>query len=60
MFETLEKCLDGDVASEVDLAQLRGQRRVITLCTVKNGVVEEFSSIGLKGVSARVFVDNKS
>jgi len=46
--------------SKKDLAQLRGQKRVITTCTVKKGIVEDFSNISLSGVSARVFVDGKS
>jgi len=29
-------------------------------CTVKNGIVEEFSDISLSGVGVRAFVDNKS
>lgn len=29
------------------------------VCTVKNGVVEEFSDISLRGFGARAFVDNK-
>ena len=32
----------------------------MTTCTVKNGVVEDFSNISLSGVCARVFVDGKS
>ena len=60
MFEILEECLESSVASKVDLVQLRGQRRVMMMCAVKNGVVEEFSSIRLNGVGARVFVDDKS
>ncbi|UCE96517.1 MAG: TldD/PmbA family protein [Candidatus Bathyarchaeota archaeon] len=40
--------------------QLRGQNRVITTCTVKNGVVEDFSSISLSGIGVRTFIDGKS
>jgi TldD protein len=40
--------------------QLRGQKRLITTCTVKNGSVEDFSNISLSGVGARVLVDDKS
>jgi len=32
----------------------------MTTCTVKNGVVEEFSNVSLSGVGIRVFVDDKS
>lgn len=60
MFKILEKCLKSNAISKVDLVQLRGQRRVMTLCAVKNGVVEEFSNVVLNGVGARVFVDGKS
>jgi predicted Zn-dependent protease len=60
MFEVLEKCLQTETASQAGLAQLRGQRRGITTCTVKNGVVEEFSSVSLGGVGIRVLVDDKS
>ena len=60
MFEILEKCLQTRIASQADLVQLRGQKRVMTTCTVKNGVIEEFSDISLNGVGVRVFVDGKS
>jgi len=60
MFESLEKCLQTRTASQANLVQLRGQKRTITTCTVKNGVVEEFSNVSLNGVSVRVFVDGKS
>lgn len=46
--------------NEADLVQLRGQKRVLTTCTVKNGIVEEFSNIKLGGVGIRAFVDGKS
>ncbi|MCZ2856188.1 MAG: TldD/PmbA family protein [Candidatus Bathyarchaeota archaeon] len=46
--------------SQADLAHLRGQKRVMTTCMVKNGVVEDFSDISLNGVCARVFADGKS
>ncbi len=42
------------------MAHLRGQKRVMTTCMVKNGVVEDFSDISLNGVCARVFADGKS
>jgi len=45
---------------QADFVQLRGQKRSMTTCTVKNGVVEEFSSIKLNGVGARAFIDSKS
>ena len=60
MFESLEKCLQTKKVSEADLVQLRGQKRMMTTCTVKNGVVEDFSDILLSGVGVRVFVDSKS
>jgi len=60
MFESLEKCLQTKKVSKADLVQLRGQKRVMTTCTVKNGVVEDFSNILLSGVGVRVFVDGKS
>jgi len=60
MFENLEKCLQTKTVSQANLVQLRSQKRVMTTCTVKNGVVEEFSNISLSGVGARVFVDNRS
>lgn len=60
MFEPLEKCLQSDLADQADLVQLRGQTRTITTCTVKNGVVEQFSTSALQGVGARVLVDKRS
>jgi len=45
---------------QADLVQLRGQKRVMTTCTVKNGVVEDFSNIFLNGLGVRVFVDGRS
>ncbi len=32
----------------------------MTTCTIKNGAVEDFSSISLNGISARAFVDKRS
>ena len=60
MFESLEKCLQTKKVSKADLVQLRGQKRVMITCTVKNGVVEDFSNILLNGVGVRVLVDSKS
>jgi TldD protein len=60
MFELLERCLRVKSVGQADLAQLRGQKRTVTICSVRNGVVEEFSSITLKGVGIRAFVDGKS
>lgn len=60
IFESLEKCLQTKIVSQADLTHLRGQKRVMTTCTVKNGVVEDFSNISLNGVCVRVFVDGKS
>lgn len=54
MFEILEKALDVPAAREAELAQVRGQRRRIVVCAVKNGFVENFSDISLMGVGARV------
>lgn len=39
---------------------LRGQKRHITLCTVKNNVIEDYSNIALTGMSARALVDDRS
>lgn len=60
LFENLEKCLQTEPARRADLVQLRGQTRVIMSCAVKNGVVEDFSSVSLSGVGARVLVDNRA
>lgn len=60
MFETLERCLKTNIVDQANLVQLRGQTRLLTTCTVKNGVVEEFSHIASGGVSARAYVDDKS
>jgi len=60
VFENLERCLQTKNASKADLVQLRGQKRVMTACAVKNGVVEDFSNVLLSGVGVRVFVDRKS
>jgi len=60
IFEGLEKCLQTKTVSQADLVQLRCQRRIMTTCTVKNGVVEEFSNVSLGGVGIRVLVDDKS
>jgi TldD protein len=59
MFEIFERCLESKAADRADLVQLRGQRRTITICTLKNGTVENFSNIGLNGASVRSFVDSK-
>jgi len=60
MFDILEKCLETSKTSPADLVQLRGQTRTMTTCTVKNGVVEDFSNISLNGVGARVLADGRS
>ncbi len=60
MFELLEKCVETKAAQEADLMQLRGQTRTMKTCTVRNGVIEEFSDISLDGFGVRAFVDNKS
>lgn len=60
MFDLLDSCLQSDIALKADLLQLRGQKRFMTVCTVKNGVIDEFSNISLKGVSTRVLVDRKA
>jgi len=52
--------LQTKTASQADLVHLRGQNRTMTTCTVKNGVVEEFSSVRLNGVGVRVLVDGRS
>lgn len=58
--ESLEKCIELRIAGEADVVQLRGQKRLMTYCTVKNGVVEGFAKVHLNGVGARVYVDGKS
>ena len=60
LFEVFEGCLRSIAATKADVVQLRGQTRGITLCTVQNGTIENFSHMSLKGVSARVLVDRKS
>ncbi len=60
IFESLEKRLQTKIAGQADLVQLRGQKRIMTTCTVKNGVVEDFSNIFLNGLGVRVFVDGRS
>ncbi|UCG36700.1 MAG: TldD/PmbA family protein [Candidatus Bathyarchaeota archaeon] len=60
MSRILEECLQTTVASEADLVQLRRQSRTITTCTVRNGIVEDFSSMSLRGVGIRTLVDSKS
>jgi TldD protein len=58
--ETLERCLETEIAKDADLTMLRGQSRTLTVCEVKNGTVERFSRVNLGGVGVRVLVDNKS
>jgi TldD protein len=58
--ESLEKCIELRIAGKDDIVQLRGQKRLMTYCTVKNGVVEGFAKVTLNGVGARVYVDGKS
>jgi TldD protein len=60
MFDSLERCLQTSLASQANLVELRGQSRDMTLCTVRNGVVEDLAHVSLKGMDARVFVDGKS
>jgi len=60
MFDVLEKCLESKVASPADLVQIRGQRRLMNVCSVQNGFVEEFSNVTLSGVGVRALVDKKS
>jgi len=60
IFEVLEKCLQTKTVKQANPVQLRGQKRVMTTCTVKNGVVEDFSNVSLSGVGARVLVEDKS
>ena len=42
------------------MIHLRGQNRLMTTCTVHNGIVEEFSSVNLNGVGIRSLVEGKS
>ena len=60
MLESLEKCLQAKIVGPKDLVQLRGQTRKLTTCTIKNGVVENFASVSLNGVGARVLAAGKS
>jgi len=52
--------LQSKSAHQADLANLRAQKRHMTLCTVKNNVVEDYSNITLSGMSARVLVNSRS
>lgn len=60
MFESLQKGIQTGIADKANLIQLRGQKRKMITCTVKNGVVENFSNIRLSGVGVRVYVDENS
>lgn len=60
LLEVIEKGLESKLASEANLVQIRGQKRTITLCTVQNGTVENFSQISLGGISARVLFNSRS
>ncbi|MHA2496294.1 MAG: TldD/PmbA family protein [Candidatus Hodarchaeales archaeon] len=60
MFDILEKCLESEKPRQVDLVQLRGQKRIITLCSAKNNAVEDLSDISLSGMSAKVLVNGHS
>jgi len=60
MLDILEKCLQTALAEKQDLVQLRGQKRMITTCIVKNGILEQFSTASLEGVGTRVLVDGRS
>jgi TldD protein len=60
ILEVLERCMQTKIVGQAEFVHLRGQNRTMTACTVKNGVVEEFSNVRLSGFSARVFVDGKS
>jgi TldD protein len=56
----LDKGLQAKIVNQASVVHLRGQKRVITTCTVKNGIIEEFSNASTSGVGVRVFVDGKS
>lgn len=60
MFESLQKGIQTRIADKADLVQIRGQKRRMVTCTVKNGIVENFSDIRLGGVGVRVYVDGNS
>jgi TldD protein len=60
LFETFDKSLESKIVAKANLVQLRGQVRAITLCTVQNGTIENFSHMTVKGVSARALTANKS
>jgi TldD protein len=60
MFDILEKCVQSPRAAQGDVVHLRGQERLMTTCTVKNGTVEQFSHIFLSGVGVRILTDQRS
>jgi TldD protein len=60
MFDVLEKCLESARIGKSDLLQLRAQKRVMTICTVKNGIVEECSRISLNGIGCRALAEGRS
>lgn len=42
------------------LIQLRGQKRSTTVCTVKNGIIDDDSTISLGGVGTRGIIEGKT
>ncbi len=60
MFDLLENCLQSQITDKASLIQLRGQRRSMIVCTVKNGVVDDYSTISLGGVGTRAIIKGKS
>jgi len=60
LFEILEKALHVPAVREAELVQVRGQKRRIVVCAIKNGFVENFSDISLSGVGTRVLTEGGS
>ena len=60
MFDLLEGCLYSPFADKASLVQLRGQKRMMTVCTIKNGLIDDYSTISLGGVGARALIEGKS
>jgi TldD protein len=60
MFDLLESCLQNSIADKANLIQFRGQKRLMTVCTVKNGIIDDYSTISLGGVGTRALIEGKS
>lgn len=57
MLDILERCIDTCSRPE-HLLQIRGQKRKVIACAVKNNVVQQFSTLTAQGVGARSCVEN--